>query len=46
MQRTTDAVRDHVRERVHALTALTVTRVDISVAALTSARTATGRVIA
>ncbi len=46
VRRTTEAVRDHVRERVHALTALTVARVDISVAALTRAPTHTGRVIA
>jgi uncharacterized alkaline shock family protein YloU len=33
----TEAVRAHLRERVHALTELTVTRVDVSVAALTRA---------
>lgn len=43
---TTEAVRDHVRDRVQALTELTVTRVDISVAALTRTRTETRRVIA
>ena len=31
---TTDAVREHLRERVHALTEITVSRVDISVTAL------------
>jgi uncharacterized alkaline shock family protein YloU len=32
----TEAVRGHVRERVHALTELTVSRVDITVAALST----------
>lgn len=43
---TTEAVRSHLRDRVHALTELTVSRVDVSVAALTSTTTATRRVIA
>jgi uncharacterized alkaline shock family protein YloU len=42
---TTEAVRSHLRDRVHALTELTVSRVDVSVAALTSTTTAR-RVIA
>lgn len=42
---TTEAVRAHVRERVQALTELTVTRVDISVAALTADAVSTRRVI-
>lgn len=36
VRRTTEAVRAHVRDRVHALTALTVSRVDITVAALST----------
>ncbi|WP_328309705.1 Asp23/Gls24 family envelope stress response protein [Actinomycetospora sp. NBC_00405] len=43
---TTEAVRAHVRDRVQALTALTVTRVDITVAALTATRTSGKRVVA
>lgn len=35
---TTEAVRAHVRDRVHVLTELSVTRVDITVAALTSTK--------
>jgi len=42
---TTEAVRAHVRDRVEALTDLTVTRVDISVAALTAGKVSTGRVV-
>jgi uncharacterized alkaline shock family protein YloU len=43
---TTEAVRAHVRERVEALTDLSVTRVEITVAALTSRSGSTRRVIA
>lgn len=43
---TTEAVRAHVRDRVEALTDLTVTRVDISIAALTTGKVSKGRVIA
>jgi len=46
---TTEAVRDHLRERVQTLTGLTVSRVDIAVTALTttsSSAAATGRVVA
>lgn len=43
---TTDAVRAHLRERVHALTELTVTRVDVTVAALTRTKAGPRRVIA
>ena len=43
---TTEAVRAHVRERVAALTELTVSRVDISVTALNRTSAPTGRVIA
>lgn len=43
---TTEAVRAHVRDRVHALTELTVSRVDVTVAALTSTTAGTRRVIA
>lgn len=43
---TTEAVRAHVRDRVTALTELTVSRVDIDVAALTSHKTSTRRVVA
>ncbi len=43
---TTEAVRSHLRERVQALTELTVSRVDITISALTAASTApAGRVI-
>lgn len=44
----TEAVRAHVRDRVHALTELTVSRVDISVASLTATTSPAGskRVIA
>ena len=37
VRRTTGAVRDHLRDRVHAITALTVSRLDIDVVALTGA---------
>ncbi|GLZ48921.1 hypothetical protein Acsp06_51060 [Actinomycetospora sp. NBRC 106375] len=40
---TTEAVRAHVRDRVHALTELTVTRVDITVAALTATTPASSK---
>lgn len=43
---TTEAVREHVRDRVHALTELTVSRVDIAVAALAATRAPSGRVVA
>ncbi len=45
---TTEAVRGHVRERVHALTELTVSRVDIAVTALPvgGQKSTPGRVIA
>lgn len=47
VRETTEDVRAHVRDRVETLTELTVTRVDISVAALTaaSARSSSKRVI-
>ncbi|GAA4921914.1 putative alkaline shock family protein YloU [Actinomycetospora succinea] len=43
---TTEAVRAHVRDRLQELTELTVTRVDITVAALTATRTSAKRVVA
>jgi uncharacterized alkaline shock family protein YloU len=45
VRRTTEAVSAHVRDRVHALTALTVTRVEIAVASLTSEQHGTRRVV-
>lgn len=39
----TENVRAHLTDRVHALTELTVSRVDVSVAALTRAESATGK---
>ncbi|GLZ53489.1 Asp23/Gls24 family envelope stress response protein [Actinomycetospora sp. NBRC 106378] len=46
VRETTEAVRAHVRDRVEALTELSVARVDISVAALTRGTSVTRRVIA
>ena len=46
VRRTTEAVRAHLRDRVEALTELTVSRVDIDVVALTRESAPTVRVIA
>jgi uncharacterized alkaline shock family protein YloU len=46
VRRTTEAVRAHVAERVRALTEITVTRVEITVAALTRPHASTRREIA